>query len=83
MVEIVGEIIVVLESAEKHYSYDQLGLTFESSDEEVLKAIQPVILEETGINILEDDEELYTVRSVEESKTKYVFPKSPAGKLSR
>ena len=78
-----GEIIVVLESSEKHYSYDQLGLTFESSDEDVLKTLQPVILEETGINILEDDgEELYTIKSIEESKTKYIFPKVQRGKPS-
>ena len=79
MSETQGEIIVVLESAEKHYSYEQLGLTFESSDKEVLDALQPVILEETGINILEDEEELYTVKRVEESKSTFLFPKSPAG----
>ena len=76
-----GEIVVVLESEEKRFSYDQLGLTFESSDKEVLDALQPVILEETGINILEEDNEsLYTVKSVEESGNKFIFPKSPAGK---
>lgn len=73
-----GEIIVVLESEERKYSYDQLGLTFESSDQEVMGALQPVVLEETGINISEED--LYTIRSVEESGNKYVMPKSPAGK---
>lgn len=80
MTETVGEIIVVLESVEKHYSYDQLGLTFESSDKEIRDALQPVILEETGINIFEDEEELYTIKKVEESKNIYLLPKSPAGK---
>ena len=29
MTETQGEIIITLESEERHYSYDQLGLTFE------------------------------------------------------
>ena len=75
-----GEIIVVLESGERRYSYDQLGLTFESEDQVVMDALQPLILEETGINIREEDNEnLYTIRRVEETHNLFCFPKSPAG----
>ena len=74
-----GEIVVVVESQDRKYSYDQLGLSFESTDQEVLDAVQPVILEDTGINIFEDDESLYAVKRTEESQTTYVFPKSQAG----
>jgi hypothetical protein len=74
-----SEIIITLESQEKHYSFEDLGVTFESSNDEILKAVQPVILETTGVNISEDDDQLYTVKKIEESKNVYIFPKSPAG----
>jgi len=75
-----SQVIVTLESTEKSYDLEELGITFESSSEEILEAVQPVILEETGVNILEDDEDsLYTVKKIEDSKNIYLFPKSPAG----
>ena len=77
-----GEIIITLQSDERHFQYDQLGLSFDSTDQEVLDAVAPVILEETGLNIKEegDNGELYTVKSQEASQNKYLFPKSVAGK---
>jgi hypothetical protein len=72
-----GEIIVTLENEERHYAYGTLGVTFDSTDQEILDAVAPVIEEDTGIDILEDA--LYTVKSVTGSQNKYCFPKSPAG----
>ena len=72
-----GEIIVTLENEERHYAYGTLGVTFDSTDQEILDAVAPVIEEDTGIDILEDS--LYTVKSVTASQNKYLFPKSPAG----
>ncbi len=72
-----GEIIVTLENEEKHYAYTTLGVTFDSTDQEVLEAVAPVVEEDTGVDILE--ESLYTVKSVTASQNKYLFPKSPAG----
>ena len=72
-----GHIVVTLESEEKTYEYDTLGLTYDSTDQEVLDAVAPVIQEETGVDILEDG--LFTVKSVTASQNKYLFPKSPAG----
>ncbi len=82
MTDVVGEIIITLASQEKHYSYGRLSVSFDSTDEEILDAVQPVVLEETGINILEDRSEgNYTIKRVEESKNLYIFPKSVAGIL--
>ncbi len=75
----VGRVIVTLESEEVVYPYGEIGLTFESDDSEVLEAVQPSILEKTGVNILEDNEQLFTVRKVASSNNTYVFAKSPAG----
>lgn len=72
-----GEIVVVLEGEEKKLQYADFDLSYDSTDQEVLEAISPVILEEHGVNLEEDDS--YTVKSIESSKTKYIFPKSTAG----
>ena len=75
-----GNVVVVVESEEKTFTYDELGINFESSSEEILKAVQPAILEATGVNIEEDDEEIYAVKKIDTSKKIYIFPKSGAGK---
>ncbi len=72
-----GEIVVTLASTERTLQYEPLGLTYNSSDEEVLAAVAPIIEEEEGVDILEDG--LFTVKSVESSQRKFLFPKSPAG----
>jgi hypothetical protein len=75
-----GEIIVTLTATEKHYSYADLSLTFDSSDQEILDALQPVLLEEEGFDIKEEqDEGAYTIKRVESSKNIFIFPKSTAG----
>lgn len=75
-----GEIIVTLASKELKYSYEQLGVTFDSSDSEILDALQPVVLEEEGFDIKEEqDEGAYTLKRVDQSKNIYLFPKSTAG----
>ena len=72
-----GKIVVTLESEKKEYAYETLGVTYESTDQEILDAVAPVVEEETGVDILEDG--LYTVKSVTASQNKYLFPKSQAG----
>ncbi len=74
-----AELIITLESNEKHYSFEDLGITFDSTPEEVLNALQPIVLEEFGVNIKEDEENLFTVKKIEESGNIFCFPKSPAG----
>jgi hypothetical protein len=76
----VGEIIVTLESDEKHFPFADFSVTFDSTPDEILEAVAPAILEQFGVNIKEDQGEyIYTVKKVESSGNVYVFPKSPAG----
>jgi len=76
----VGEIIVTLESDEKHMSFDDFDVTYDSSADEILKAVAPAVLEEFGVNIEEDQGDyLFTVKKVENSGNVFIFPKSPAG----
>lgn len=76
-----GEIVVTLASTDKHYPYDRLSITFDSTDQEILDALAPVLLEEEGFDIHEEQEEgYYTFKRYEDSKMIYIFPKSTAGK---
>ena len=80
MTDTVGEIIVILESDEKHFPFTDFSVTYNSTDEEILDAVAPAILEQFGVNIKEDQGGwLYTVKKVEASKNVYISPKSPAG----
>lgn len=75
-----GEIIVTLESDEKHFPLSNFDVTIDSSPNEILDAVQPAVLEEFGINIKEDQGDyIFTVKKVESSGNIYIFPKSPAG----
>lgn len=80
MVDVRGEIVVVLNSTEKHFPYADFSVTFDSTDKEILDAIAPRLLEEEGFDIREQQEEgLYTVKKQEDSGNCYIFPKSTAG----
>lgn len=81
MAEAEGKVIVTLESDEKSFEYDALGVTFDSTPEEILDAVQAPVLEEFGVNIKEGGESIFTVKKIDSSGNIYVFPKSPAGKL--
>lgn len=72
-----GKLIVTVESEDREYDFDTLSITFDSSAEDILEAVKPIVLEDTGVNILEDG--LYTVKKADNSGNVYVFPKSPAG----
>ena len=75
-----GQIILTLASKELKYDYDQLGVNFDSSDNEILDALAPLVLETEGFDLKEEQEEgSFTVKKVEESKNTYIFPKSTAG----
>lgn len=75
-----GEVIVTLSDRELHFGYDQLSVNFNSTESEIIDALQPILLEEEGFDITENqDDGLYTIKKVEQSQNVYVFPKSTAG----
>ncbi len=76
-----SEIIVTLASTEKHYPFDRLSVDFNTPDDELLAALEPVLLEEEGFNIHDNYEDgRFTIKRVEDSQNIFVFPKSTAGK---
>lgn len=75
-----SEVIVTLSSTEKHYSFDALSIGYNSTDEEILDALAPVLLEEEGFDIHRETEEGYfTIKKVDSSQNIFCFPKSTAG----
>jgi len=80
MTETQGEIIITLESEERHYSYDQLGLTFDSASSEVISSLSSMLEEDLGFNLNEEYEDgNWSVKKVDSSGNTYIFPKSTAG----
>lgn len=75
-----GRIIVTLASKDREFTFEELRLNFESTDQEILDALSPIILEEEGLDIKEEQSEgYYTIRRAENSGNIYLFPKSIAG----
>lgn len=75
-----NRLIVTLESQEIEYDLDQLSLNYtESSDEEILQAVEGSISEQGHSLKSEGYGWVYVVKRVDESQNIYVFPKSPAG----
>ena len=75
-----GKIIVTLSSKEVELEYDALGVTFDSTNQEIIDAVASSVLESEGVNIKEDSGEgIYTVKKVQESGNSYLFPKAIAG----
>ena len=70
-----GEIIVTLSSDEKHYSFDQMSVDFNASDQEILDALAPRLLEEEGFDIRENvDDDAFTIKRVEATGNVFIFP---------
>ncbi len=74
-----GKITVILEGADRSFSYDELGLTYESSDEEIVDALSPVFNEE-GISLKEEWQQGgYTVKRADNTQNVFLYAKSTAG----
>lgn len=75
-----GQIIVTMENQEKAYDYEALGVSFESTPEEILAAVQPVVLEEFGVNIKDESGNyIYMAKKLSTTQETILFPKSVAG----
>ena len=76
-----GQIIVTMENQEKAYDYETLGVSFDSTPEEILAAVQPVVLEEFGLNIKDEGGSyIYLAKKLTSNESFVLFPKSVAAK---
>jgi len=75
-----GEITITLESEERRYSYEQLGVGYGSSDQEIVDALTPMLEEDVGMNLADEYRNgSWTIKKVDSSQNTFVFPKSTAG----
>lgn len=70
------DIIVTLPNRVLEFDFEELDLTAESEESEVLEAIRNPVLEAEGVDIVEDD--IYTVKYLTNGQLS-VFPKSTMG----
>ena len=78
--EMKNEVIVTLEGRDTHLGMERLGLTMNSTQDEILDIVSPIIGEEHGVSLKDEYGEIsYMVQKATNSNTIYVIPKTPAG----
>jgi len=75
-----NEVIIVLDGRDIHIPMANLGVSLESTENEILAAVRPVAQEEHGANIADEHGNVaYTVRKAMNSGTIHVYPKPVMG----
>jgi len=73
--EVTGKVFVTIGGRDYIKNYDDFGLTFDSTESEIISAISDAVREELG----QDITSLYKVRKAENTKNIYIIPNSVAG----
>jgi hypothetical protein len=71
-----GVVTVVLESEEKSFPLEQLGLTYDSTSDEIMRAVSAPLLDDYGVDL---NDNVYVVRKLQNGRDVLLFPKSVAG----
>ena len=74
-----NRVFVTIEGEDWQHDLSSLGLTFDSSEEEIMDMIVPLIEEEFDVTI----RDLYKVRKATNNQNIFVIPNSTAGKYSK
>ena len=77
--QITGMLYTVLDGQDYQVALNTLGLTFDSTEAEILNAIRPIIQEVYNIDIMRNGSWLYKVRKATNSQNIHVIPNSTAG----
>jgi len=80
--EMTDKVVVTVKGNDYTYTYEQLGVTFDSPEIEVLSAVNGILREAESVSI-EDSEDpgnfIYGVRKSTNTRMTYVYPKDPLG----
>ena len=80
MSEVQNKILVSVDGDDTILDYTDLGLTFDSTEAQVLQAIRPLIMEAHNVDIQGGYSNLlYKTRKAIDSQNIYVIPNSTAG----
>lgn len=78
--EIRGKIIVPIGGQDYHKDYIDLGLSFESTEEEILEMVRPILNEEFDSDIKDSNTGwLFKVHKALDNRNIYIIPNSTAG----
>jgi hypothetical protein len=77
--EVTDKIILSIAGEDEFLSYEQFGLSFNSSDEEVLTAIRPMIQEKYNVDLRDGSSWLYKTRKAVSNRNIHIIPNSTAG----
>lgn len=78
--EVQNKIIVSVAGEDEFLDYASFGLTFDSSEQDVLNAIRPMIQEKYGVDLMSTDGSwLYKTRKALRNQNLHVIPNSVAG----
>jgi len=78
--QVTDRIIVAVAGDDLIVRYEDYGLTFDSSENDILSALRPMIREKFGSDIQDSyGAWLYKTRKATESKNIYLIPNSTAG----
>ena len=70
-----NKIFITVEGEEIQLNYEELDLTFDSSERDIMNKIVPIVREEKGIDISDS----YKVRKATTNENIFVIPASTAG----
>lgn len=73
--DVTNKVIVTVDGEELQFDQDQLGLTFESTEEEIMNRVAPMIEESKNVDITE----AYKVRKFTNTENIFILPNSTAG----
>jgi hypothetical protein len=76
---ILNELIITIEGTDTRIPLQSLGLTMQSTEQEILDAVRPLILEQFNIDISDGSDHSFTTRKAMNSNTIYAYPKPVAG----
>ena len=77
--QVTGRIFLVIEGDEYQATLETLGLTFDSSEDEILTTIRPIIQEVFNIDIMRNGGWLYKTRKATNTQNIHIIPNSTAG----
>ena len=81
--EIRGKLIISISGEDEILSYQTMGLTFESTEAEILEAVRPMIQEKYHVDLRDTDGDwLYKVRKAVTKQNIHLIPNSTAGEDS-
>ena len=70
-----NKLFIIIDGGEIQFNYEEFDLTFDSSEEEIMNKIVPVVQEEKGIDI----SDTYKVRKSIDNENIFIYPASTAG----